>query len=75
MISQLEENLFHLERGRECFNENSRTDGVQWETNVRLGEDEDVVPQACLKVMLHLGEVEIGTTTAFDELLGIMVEV
>jgi hypothetical protein len=74
MITELEQNLLHLEGGRKSFNENGRTDGVQWETYVGLRENEDVVPKAGFEIMFHLGKIEVRTRTALDKLFRVVIE-
>lgn len=75
VISQLEEDFFHLERSRKSFDENSSTDCVMGHANVRLREEEDVVPETRLEVVLHLGQVKVWTSPRLDEFLCIVIEV
>ncbi len=75
MVPQFEKNLLHLERGGDGFNEDGGTDGVVWDANVGLGEEEDVVPESRLEVVLHFGKVEVRTGATLDELFGIVEKV
>lgn len=75
VIPQFEEDLFHLERSRECFDQNGSPDGVVGNSEIGLREEEDVVPETGLKVVFHLWKVEIGTGAALDEFMGIVVKV
>jgi len=43
--------------------------------NVRLREQEDIVPEASLEIVLHLGEIEVRPGAAFDELLCVVIKV
>ena len=54
VIFQLVENLVHLERGRDRLDENRRADRAMLEPERDLREGEDVIPQACLEVVLDL---------------------
>lgn len=75
MIPELKEDLLHVERGRERFDENGGSDGVERHPDVRLRENEDIVPEAGLEIVLHLGQIEVRATAARNELLGVVVEV
>lgn len=44
MIPEFEQNLLHLESSWEGLNEDSRTDGVVRNADVRLREEEDIIP-------------------------------
>ena len=75
MVPQFKENLFHLEGSRECLDENRGTDCVVGHADVGLGEHEDVVPETRFEVVFHFGEVEIGSESAFHELVSVVIEV
>jgi len=75
MIPQLEEDFFHMERSGQGLNEDGRADGIVSHMNVRLGEEEDIIPKTCFEVMLHFREVEIRTGAALDEFMGIVEEI
>jgi len=64
-----------MESSGEGLNQDGSTDGSLRDTDVALGEGEDVVPEASLLVMLHLGEVEVRTGSPLDELTSIVEEV
>jgi len=75
MISQLEENLLHMECSRKRLNQDSRPNCVVCHLDVGLREHEDVIPQTRLEVVFHLGEVEVWTRTTLDEFVCIVEEV
>lgn len=75
VLSQLEEDLLHLKRSRERLNEYGSTDRAVRHADVGLREVEDVVPETCLLVVLHLGKIKVRTRPACDELLCIVEEV
>jgi len=43
--------------------------------DVTLREDKDVIPEAGFEVVFHLWEVEVGSQTALDEFVRVVVEV
>ena len=59
VLTQLEQDLLHLERSRERLDEHRRADRAVLHADVRLRKVEDVVPEARLEVVLHLGKVEV----------------
>lgn len=61
MSPELEQNLLHMERSRESLNQHSSSDGSHWNSNVRLREVEDVVPETSFEIVLHFGEIEVGS--------------
>ena len=75
MIPKFEEDLFHLECSGESFNQNSSPDSVVGNSEIRLREEEYVVPETGFQVVFHLWKVEVGTGAVFDELGGIVVKV
>ena len=75
MVSQLEKYLLHLESSRECFDQDSSPDGIIRHADVRLGEKENVVPQAGLEIVLHLRKVKVRAKAPLNQFLGVMIEV
>lgn len=75
MIPQFEEDLFHVECGRESFNQDGGPDSVVGDAEIGLREEEDVVPETGLEVVFHLWKVKVGTRATLDELVGIVVKV
>jgi hypothetical protein len=67
--------LVHLKGGSDGLDQDSASDGAPLHANVVLGQVEDVVPQACLKMRFHLGQVEVWAGAALDELVGVVEEV
>jgi len=75
MVPQFKENLFHLEGSGQSLNKNCGADGVVGHADIGLREHKDVIPETSFEVVLHLGKIEVGTESAFDEFLGVMEEV
>lgn len=75
VVSELEDDLIHLESGENGLDEDCTSDSASWDGNEILGEVENVVPETGLEVRLHLGEVEVWAVSTLDELLGVMEEV
>ena len=55
MLAQLVEELVHLKGGGERLDEARRAHGAARDAQVRLRGEEDVVPEAALKVGLSVG--------------------
>lgn len=75
VVSELEDDLVHLEGGEDSLDEDCASDGASWDGNEILGEVENVVPKTGLEVRLHLWEVEVWAMSTLDELLGVVEEV
>ena len=60
MLAQLEENLVHLEGGKDGLDQHRRLDGAAGNAERLLRGDEDIVPQPRLEVGFHLRQIEIG---------------
>jgi hypothetical protein len=75
VLSQLEQDLFHLEGSGKGLDQDSSTDGSLRNADVALGEGKDVVPEASLLVVFHLGEIEIWTGPPLDELTRVVEEI
>jgi hypothetical protein len=75
MISQFEQYFFHLKCGWESFDEDCGTNSVQRHSNIRLGEHEDVIPKACLQIMLHLRQIEIRPKAGLHKHLRVVEEI
>jgi hypothetical protein len=67
--------LVHLKGGSDGLDQDSASDGAALHANVVLGQIEYVVPQPCLEMRLHLGQVEVWSRAALDELVGIVKKV
>ena len=59
MLSQLVEDLVHLERSQDRLDEDGGTDRPARNPQLLLREDKDVVPQTRFEVRLELGQVEV----------------
>src|SRR5258708_6189880 len=75
MVAELVQDLLHLERGRERLDEHRRLDRALREVEPLLRPHEDVVPEARLFVTLELGQVEVRSAAALEELLRVVEEV
>ena len=77
VITQLIQNLVHLEDCRESLNQNCGFDAATRNTEGFLSCYKDTVPQSCLSRMLHFGEVKEWTvaTMLCTEVLVVVEEV
>ena len=75
MIAELIQDLLHLERGEDRFDQHGRANGSVGNTERVLRETEDVVPKTHLEVAFGLRQVEIRPRPASDELLRVVKEV
>ena len=64
-----------MESGGEGFNQYGSTDGALGDTDIVLGEGENIVPETSFLVVLHLGEVEVRTGFSLDKLTSVVEEV
>src|ERR1043166_5728140 len=71
MIAQLVKNFVHLERGRNRLDQDRGADGTARNTEVILGEIEDVIPDPRLDMALDLRQIKVRPGAAFemDEIL------
>lgn len=67
--------LVHLEGGEDSLDQHSSLDATARDAYPVLREVEHVVPQASLKVMLELGEVEKRAVVLTSKHLGVVVEI
>src|SRR5699024_6628846 len=75
VLTQLVEDLVHLEGCRDGLDQAGCADGAAGDPQALLGQDEDVVPQAGLEVALHLRQVEVGALALVEQALGAVEEV
>ena len=75
VVAQLVEDLLHLERGGDGLDQHGGADGALRDAQGVLGHHEDAVPQPCLEVVLGLGEVEVWSAAATQQLLRVVEEV
>lgn len=59
----------------EGFNQHGSTNGTLRDSDITLGKGENIVPEASLLVVLHLGKVEVRTRSSIDEFTSVMEEV
>ena len=75
MVTELVDDLVHLESGEDGLDQHGTADGATGHADVVLGKVEDIVPETSLEMRLHLGEVEVGAEAALDGLEGVVEEV
>ena len=74
MLPQFVQNLVHLERGQDRFDQHRGTNCPGGNAQVVLRLQKDVVPQPCFEMTFQLGQIEIGPASLVDQPLGIVVE-
>ena len=67
--------LIHLESGGDGLDQDGTANGSAPHANVVLRQVECIVPQPSLKMRLHLGQVEVWSRSALDELVCVVEEV
>ena len=75
MLSQLPENLLHLEGGGDSLDQDGRSNSSPSHSDGILRHSEDVVPESRLGRVLELGNVEGGSSSSSDDLSGVVEEV
>ncbi len=75
MIAQLVEDLVHLERGEDGLDQHRRLDGALGQTELRLREQEHLVPQPRFQMRFQLRQIEIGAGAARRQLLRVVEEI
>ncbi len=75
VVTQLVQDLVHLERGRQGLDQHGGPDRSAVEPQCLLRDHEGVVPQPRLQVRLQLGQVEEGARAALQQRLGVVVHV
>ncbi len=70
MLTELVEDLLHLEGGGVGLHQAGGPDGAARDAQEVLGQVEGVVPEPCLEVVLHLRQVEVGALAGVDLQLG-----
>ena len=74
MITQLVEDLLHLEGRGERFDEYGRFCRAPIDSQSILGVVEDVVPQARLEVAFDLWQIEVGTAPSIEQTTRVVEE-
>ncbi len=72
MLAQLVQDLVHLERRQNGFDQHGGLDRALWDAKLVLRGDEDVVPQPRFEVRLDLRQVKIGAAAARDQFLRVV---
>src|SRR5262245_35943421 len=72
VLAQLVENLVHLERGQDGLDQHRGANGAARDAELLLRVNEHVVPQTRFQVALHLGQIEIRSAAALDELMRVV---
>src|SRR5262249_48792692 len=75
MLAQLVQALVHFERGEYRFDEHRRLDRALRDSQLTLGSDEDIVPQARLEMALQLGQIKVGPAAAREQRLRVVKEI
>ena len=75
MLTELVEDLVHLEGGEDRLDEDRGLDRAARDPDPILREAEDVVPEPRLEVALELREVEVRPRPALEQPLGVAGEV
>jgi len=75
MLAQFVQDLVHLERREDRLDQHGGLDRAARDAELVLRHHEDVVPQPCLEVALHLRQVEVRTGAAREQFLRVVEEV
>ncbi len=75
MLAELEEDLVHLEGRGQRLDQNGGPHASGRNAELRLGEEEDFIPEARLEIVFDLGQVKVGARPAPKELVRVVVEV
>ena len=74
MLAQLVQNLVHLERSENRFDQHRGANGSAGNAQIVLREIEHVIPQAGFVVALQLRQIKVGRRSAADLVLGVVKE-
>ena len=72
MVAEFIEDLVHLKGGEDGLDEDGTFDGIFRDSEFGFGLHEDVVPEACFEMRLHLGKVEVGPGAAAEKLFRVV---
>ena len=75
MLLQFKQDLLHLKSRWQRFDQYCSPDAPLSNPQLARGEAENVIPESRFEVMLHLGQIEVWTTSAFEKFSGIVEEV
>ena len=75
MSTELPKDLIHLECSRKSLDQHGPSDRSGGNAQVGLREVEDVRPKTSFKVVLHFGQIVIGTASMGEEIGGVVEEV
>ena len=75
VLAQLVEDLVHLERREQRLDQHRGANGAARHAELVLRHDEDVVPEPRLEMAFQLGQVEIRSAAAGEELPGVVERV
>mmetsp|Transcript_8531 Transcript_8531/g.24578 ORF Transcript_8531/g.24578 Transcript_8531/m.24578 type:complete len:253 (-) Transcript_8531:111-869(-) len=75
MVTQLVQNLFHLERGGDGLKEHGCADRATGHSQIVLGRTEHVIPKPCLEMRFQLWKVEVRSAPLSCQCVGIVEEV
>lgn len=75
VIPEFINNLVHLKDSQDGLDQDGCSDSSSAHTNRVLSEVENVVPQPCLQMRFHLGQVKVWTGTSLDQFLSIVEKI
>src|SRR5690349_20883741 len=75
MISDLVEDLVHLECGKNCLNKKSGLDSATRYTEPLLSVDKYIIPESRFQMALYLRQVEVWPGASLNKSLRVMEEV
>src|SRR5439155_2784827 len=74
VVTELVEDLLHLERGEDRLDQDGAANRPGWHPECLLGEREGLRPEARLEVALELRQVEVRTAAAIKQLRRVVVD-
>lgn len=74
MLFQLEEDLVHLERRGQRYDQDRRLDRAGQDRQRRLRVQENVAPQSRFEVALHLRQIETWTSPGLPQRIDVVKE-
>lgn len=75
MLSELKQDLVHLESPSDGLNEDGTPDGPARNAQDVLAELEGVIPESRFEIVFHFRQVKVWAETSSEELLGIVEKV
>src|SRR5258708_4062691 len=75
MVAELVQDLLHLERRQDRFDQHGGSDRAARNLEIVLCEVENVIPQPGLDVALELGQVEVRAASLPEKSPGVVIEI